>query len=387
VGWWKLDDASGTTAIDSSGQGNTGTLNNGATWLSSGLDGGALVTDGGDDYAVCGVGGAGSPLAVTNLTVSFWSYVTNKTQTANVVDRRNSAGSGYAVAWQGQFSRVTVQTPGAPAMPIQLADIAESGWHHIAYTCGGTNLAGYLNGLHQVTKTLSNAVGSSSNALHLARTALSTNYFAGRLDDVRVYSQPLAAGDIVALADTDTDGDGLLNIQESRLGTDPNGSDTDGDGMPDGWEVRHGLQSLTSDGNGDDDSDGDGMPDGYEVTNGLNLLVNDANGDLDGDGLSNAIEYQLGTNANSPDSDSDGMPDGWQYNYSSCGLDPLDASDADDNPDGDACVDIEEYKGGTSPCSNDCSAPPAPPAPGSDPVKEACSAPRESSGDLQSLWG
>jgi hypothetical protein len=61
----------------------------------------------------------------------------------------------------------------------------------------------------------------------------------------------------------DSDGDGLTDLRELQLGTNPNLADTDGDGMPDGWEVAHGL----------------------------NPLVNDANGDRDGDGVTNLQEY------------------------------------------------------------------------------------------------
>ena len=32
VGWWKFDEGSGTSAYDSSGSGNTGTLGNSPTW-------------------------------------------------------------------------------------------------------------------------------------------------------------------------------------------------------------------------------------------------------------------------------------------------------------------------------------------------------------------
>ena len=46
VGWWKLDDGSGTSAMDSSGNGNTGTLNNSPTWTTSGMNGGALTFNG-----------------------------------------------------------------------------------------------------------------------------------------------------------------------------------------------------------------------------------------------------------------------------------------------------------------------------------------------------
>ena len=41
--------------------------------------------------------------------------------------------------------------------------------------------------------------------------------------------------------DSDLDGDGLLDIEEYYLGTDPLHWDTDRDGMPDGWEVQRGL--------------------------------------------------------------------------------------------------------------------------------------------------
>ena len=40
---------------------------------------------------------------------------------------------------------------------------------------------------------------------------------------------------------TDLDGDGLSNIGEYRLGTDPGRRDTNGNGASDGWDVAHGL--------------------------------------------------------------------------------------------------------------------------------------------------
>src|SRR5262249_60793719 len=45
----------------------------------------------------------------------------------------------------------------------------------------------------------------------------------------------------------DSDGDGLSDAEEIRLGTNPLNPDTDGDGIPDGIEVKLGLNPLVPD--------------------------------------------------------------------------------------------------------------------------------------------
>ncbi|AZZ92100.1 RHS repeat protein [Hahella sp. KA22] len=79
---------------------------------------------------------------------------------------------------------------------------------------------------------------------------------------------PLNSTDVIA----DDDGDGLNNIMEIKIGTNPRSEDTDNDGIPDGWEIRFGL----------------------------NPLRDDSSEDADRDGESNYMEYQKGTNPLDP---------------------------------------------------------------------------------------
>lgn len=68
------------------------------------------------------------------------------------------------------------------------------------------------------------------------------------------------------LAAEDPDRDGLTNLQEFQLGTNPTLADTDSDGLSDGDEVTRGTSPLLR------DTDGDGISDGLEVQTGSDPL-------------------------------------------------------------------------------------------------------------------
>ena len=64
--------------------------------------------------------------------------------------------------------------------------------------------------------------------------------------------------------------------------------------------------------NADPDDDNDGMPDSYELTNLFNPLnASDANADADGDGYSNLSEYRAGSDPRDPASVPKVVPMPW----------------------------------------------------------------------------
>lgn len=86
----------------------------------------------------------------------------------------------------------------------------------------------------------------------------------------------------------DSDGDGLADGQEVSIGTSPAKEDTDGDCLPDGWEVQHGLNPLSTDGDDGDAGDPDG--DGVDNLNEYDMGTNPNAADTDNDGLSDGEE-------------------------------------------------------------------------------------------------
>ena len=101
-------------------------------------------------------------------------------------------------------------------------------------------------------------------------------------------------------SETDSDGDGLTDSEESENGTDPNDADSDDDGLSDGDELNVGTDPN------DSDSDDDGLGDKEETIIGTD--PNDA--DSDDDGVSDGDELSLGLDPEDADSDDDGVNDG-----------------------------------------------------------------------------
>ena len=121
----------------------------------------------------------------------------------------------------------------------------------------------------------------------------------------------------------DLDLDGLTNVEEMILGSNPDNSDSDGDGQLDGAEVIFGSDALDKD-IAFTDSDGDGLSDDYESENGMDANDNaDALSDSDNDGLNKFKEVVLGLDADKADSDNDGQNDGLEVSF---GSNPTDGS-------------------------------------------------------------
>lgn len=104
-------------------------------------------------------------------------------------------------------------------------------------------------------------------------------------------------------ADLDSDGDGLTDDEERRIGTDPFNPDTDGDYLSDGDEVHRYNTSPNN-----PDTDGDGLNDGAEV---MVFHTDPLMADTDGDGLNDGQEVrQYRTNPLREDTDNDLLSDG-----------------------------------------------------------------------------
>lgn len=204
MGWWKLDETSGITASDSSGNWYDGTLTNmvGNEWT-TGMLGRALHFDGLNDYIDIDLEGA----EVDTLTFSAWfkspdpSSVPDDdtaqrflSQPRSSTETRMALGLNrgkIAVSWFDGTYNVREGT----------TNLSAGAWYHAAVTYDGSNVRLYLDGIQDgpVFPESSMVSGSYDNFV-IAQDIEGLRLFEGMLDDVRVYSHSLSAEEIADLA-------------------------------------------------------------------------------------------------------------------------------------------------------------------------------------------
>jgi hypothetical protein len=223
VGWWKLDDATGTDAQDSSGYGNHGTLidpNQASDWV-TGQIGGALHFDGINDYVDCA---NDVSLAITGKAISLAAWV--KYETAAV-------DSGIAIKtsnvdWDDGYGLYA--TSGAIWFYVSDWDFAASKsfaadnqWHHVAGTYDGSNVRVYVDGDEGTPYSYTSSISNTDHPFELGRGVSDSYNFAGALDDVRLYNAALTRNDVLGLfgslssLGTDLYEDDVINSRDYAL--------------------------------------------------------------------------------------------------------------------------------------------------------------------------
>lgn len=193
VGYWSLDDGSGTVAIDASANSNDGVLTNGPTWV-DGISGKALSFDGVDDYVVADL----SPIT-GDQSLSYWFNINNLVTYAGVGTFKynsNTNSQGFNVVVISDTSlRVSCGTGGAYVFhDFTVPSMGTAKWHHVVvtYDLSTTTFTLYLDGAN-IGTWVQALVSSATDKFVIGRWATDWDgyYFDGLIDEIRLYSETL----------------------------------------------------------------------------------------------------------------------------------------------------------------------------------------------------
>ncbi|MBM7858060.1 LamG-like jellyroll fold domain-containing protein [Lentzea nigeriaca] len=255
VGWWKFNDGSGDTAVDSSPYGRDLTLNlgGGAKWGPAGPEnpvGSGLELNGTSSFA-------STSAAVLNTDQSFsvdvWAKVegTGSPRTV-VVQRGPSAVDPFVLKYDGaQWSAEMSNSPTNPTTWWRAkADAVVGTWTHLIATYDANartlKLSVGIQGIPVALKsTVAGVVGWNSTGVLSVGRSSAGEYFNGNIDDLRVWQGVLApeALTTTTLKGSSISGDrndeiisvwnnGLVNAYLNVNGEYPNSGQQIGSGWP-----------------------------------------------------------------------------------------------------------------------------------------------------------
>lgn len=204
AGWWMFETVESGKTSDMSGNGNAGVIS-GAVWVENGGmqlsagggTGSALSFDGADDNVSAG---NGASLNITDaIAIEAWFYAKAWENPGGNCMRIVSKGQNEAYQLYICKNSGLCFTIGARYTPAACKKISLEQWYHVAGTYDGSVAKIYVNGqLSSDQETFNQAIPITADELFIGnwKTGSGERPFNGLIDDVRIYSQALTAGDI-----------------------------------------------------------------------------------------------------------------------------------------------------------------------------------------------
>lgn len=169
IGYWKMDEKTGTSAFDASGNSQTGSFTGTPGWV-SGKYGGALSFDGSTQAVTATITDPGYSNSVETWIYPTTSVASKTLVTASKLATDSSSRPSYGSCVGTTLSLLT--------------------WTHIAAISDGSGSCKiFQNGVLTATNTTGVTFGTS--------IAIASSSFSGVMDDVRVYNYPRTAQQVV----------------------------------------------------------------------------------------------------------------------------------------------------------------------------------------------
>jgi hypothetical protein len=189
---WSLDEGSGTTALDSSGNGYDGEFIGEPQWVTGHGGGGALEFDGNNDNLLYSLEEA---TAWPAFSITLWVKATTLGQNnyRSVFSSHYGATAGFQINVDGgNPGNYQINPPGGLIFGTVSTD-----WVHLAMIAEGTHAKLYHNGEFAKEGTLSDSIINQFR-LGVGRKPISAKAFACTIDEFRMYDHAISEGELLS---------------------------------------------------------------------------------------------------------------------------------------------------------------------------------------------
>src|SRR5205823_5732475 len=191
VGYWRLGEASGTTAADETASPHPGTYLGGVLLGQPGAIQGDSDTapsfDGTNDSVR--IRSVPALNATTGLSIEAWVNRTGAVQSSVV---RKDAQYMLRAAAGGAVVCRLVKGGADKELKTAASNLLPTGtWHHVVCTWDGATMTIYVDGVSRGTLAAASPIDTSSNDFFIGSTNNSYDWLSGRIDEVALYDRAL----------------------------------------------------------------------------------------------------------------------------------------------------------------------------------------------------
>ena len=202
IGCWNLDESGGSVAYDTSERRNNGSLVNmdsSTCWVNGKIKN-ALAFDGADDYVNCG---NDSSFDVTDaVSISAWIKLNSLTGTQCIVSKGISSTTNYWMDIRDSGNTIYfggyTSSGAACYMLASGCNLTTDRWYHLVGVYNKTTMKVYIDGVLKNETAKSASLGANSSTLRIG-ARMTTNFFNGVIDEVKIYATALSNDDVSAL--------------------------------------------------------------------------------------------------------------------------------------------------------------------------------------------
>jgi outer membrane protein assembly factor BamB len=194
VAAYAFDEGTGTTVADASGNGHNGTTSN-TTWAATGKFGKALQFNG--NNSIVTVPNAATLQLSTGMTLEAWVNPSAVSSTwRDVIYKGNDNYYLEATSTNASKPDAGMIAGGSYADAVGTTALTANTWSYLTETYDGSTLKLYVNGTQVASVAHTGAIASSTNALQIGGDTIYSQYFAGLIDEVRIYNVALSAAQV-----------------------------------------------------------------------------------------------------------------------------------------------------------------------------------------------
>jgi len=192
--YWRLNEATGTVAVDASGNGLSGTYEAGVALGQAG----ALAGDSAAGFAnlAAVLLPAAAALDVrTSVSVEAWVKPSAAGENGGIFEKTVTGvvNSQYMLMLESGVAKFRVRTAAGALVPVDGPILAVGSWSHLVGTFDGTTLRLYLNGAQVAQAAAAGPLAGGSGQSYVGHLSQRLYPFAGTLDEVAVFAAALSA--------------------------------------------------------------------------------------------------------------------------------------------------------------------------------------------------